>query len=74
MSGSSKIFEVNPPTEPEWSDEEGDPYARMDAVDSDKRQKLADNIDWLAREHRELVKAHGPKSGDIQDDGLAKKD
>ena len=46
MSGSSKIFEVNPPTEPEWSDEEGDPYARMDAVDSDpqKKQKLADKI------------------------------
>jgi hypothetical protein len=40
----------------------------MDAVDTDpqKKQKLADEIDWLAQEHSELVKAHGPKPGDVK--------
>ena len=62
MSGSSTLFERNPPTEPEWSADSGDPYARMDAAadtDPQKKQKLVEEIDWLAQEHRDLVKHHG---------------
>jgi hypothetical protein len=44
MSGSSKMFEQNPPTEPKWSDDEGDPYARMDTAEKAKQEMIFVNF------------------------------